>query len=377
VVALVLAFVLSTYAKRNYAKRKLWVTKQVLVEYVEDRLNQLEGREKLDEEEAVELKFIRQNRHNLQELADFYGMEIEEKIPQRISVREEPIASEIQEKSGREISQSRSITPDTVRLERESGRIEAIPTETPEPEERPVGSTVNEEMAEGKRAEEVEEKIAKKDMVGDEKAISPVEGSSAFLESETALTAQKSVPQPSQLNHTNDQKDTHPLNEYDAPSDLKDKSISVAHLPTDPNSPIEAEEPIFQSKAPSPIATEEEVRQFFADYMERYTQKDIDGFLSLFSPQAVQNQRDGFDEITKMYSDFFDESQELRYHIEGMRIDIYQNAVEAKGRYTADQILKKRGKKKIWRGDIRWILVRENGALRIRFLDFRPQESPG
>jgi ketosteroid isomerase-like protein len=232
-------------------------------------------------------------------------------------------------------------------------------------------------MAEGKRAEEVEERIAKKDMVGDEKAISPVEGSSAFLESETALTAQKSVPQPSQLNHTNDQKDTHPLNEYDAPSDLKDKSISVAHLPTDPNSPIEAEEPIFQSKAPSLIATEEAVRQFFADYMERYTQKDIDGFLSLFSPQAVQNQRDGFDEITKMYSDFFDESQGLRYHIEGMRIDIYQNAVEAKGRYTADQILKKRGKKEIWRGEIRWILVRENGALRIRSLDFRPQESPG
>jgi hypothetical protein len=372
---LALTFALSTYAKKDYAKRKLLVTKQVLAEYVEHRLNQLEGREKLDEEEAVELNFIRQNRHNLQQLADFYGMKIKEKIPERISAREKPTASEIQEESAREISQSQPITPDIVRLERESGRIEAISTETLEPEEKPVGSKVNEEMAEGKRAEEVEEKIAKRDIVGDERATSPLETSSPLVESETALTAQKSVPQPSQLNHTNDQKDTQPLNEYDAPSNLKDKSISVARLPADPNSPIEAEEPIFESKAPSLIATEEEVRQFFADYMERYTQKDIDGFLSLFSPQAVQNQRDGFDEITKMYSDFFDGSQELRYHIEGMRIDIYQNAVEAKGHYTADQILKKRGKKKIWRGDIRWILVRENGALRIRFLDFRPQKS--
>ena len=372
---LALTFALSTYAKKDYAKRKLLVTKQVLAEYVEDRLNQLEGREKLDEEEAVELKFIRQNRHNLQQLADFYGMKIKEKIPERISVREEPTASEIQEKSVREISQSRSITPDTVRLERERGLIEAIPTETSEPEEKPVGSTVNEEMAEGKRAEKVEEKIAKTDIVGDERATSPLETSSPLVESETAITVQKSVPQPNHLNHSNDLKDTHALNDNDAQRDLKDKGISLARLPTDPNSSIEVEEPIVQPKAPSLIATEEEVRQFFVDYTERYTQKNVDDLLSLFSPKAVQNQRDSFDEIKKIYSDFFDQSQELWYHMEDMKVDIYQNAVEARGRYEVNRILKKRGKKEVSRGDIRWILVRENGALRIRFLDFRPQKS--
>jgi hypothetical protein len=342
VAVLVLTFALSTYGKRNYAKRKLWVTKQVLVEYVEDRLNQLEGREKLDEEEAVELEFIRQNRHNLQELADFYGMKIKEKVPEKIAVREEPSASEIQEKSVGEISQSHPIPSDTVELERERRPIEATPIEIPESEEKPFGFTFNEEMSEGKR---VEKKIAKKDIVGDERATSPL------VESETAITVQKSVPQPNHLNHSNDLKDTHALNDNDAQRDLKDKGISLARLPTDPNSSIEVEEPIVQPKAPSLIATEEEVRQFFVDYTEGYTQKNVDDLLSLFSPKAVQNQRDSFDEIKKIYSDFFDQSQELWYHMEDMKVDIYQNAVEARGRYEVNRILKKRGKKEVSRGE--------------------------
>ncbi len=303
-------------------------------------------------------------------------IKIKEKIPRTISLRKERTTSEIQEKSVKEISQSHPITPDRVKLQRERGPIEATPTKTSEPEEKPIGFSFNEEMAEGKRAEKVEEKTAQKDMVGDEKAPSPVEASSPLIKSETAMTAQKSVPQPAQLKHTEDLKKPNALSEYDAPTDLSDKSISVARLPIGSSSSIEGEERTVQPKPPSLIATEEEVRQFFADYIERYTQKDIDGFLSLFSPKAVQNQRDGFDEIKKIYSDFFDKSKHLRYHIGGMRIDIYQNAVEARGRYKVDQILKKRGKKKIWRGDIRWILVRENGALRIRYLDFRPQKSP-
>ena len=71
-------------------------------------------------------------------------------------------------------------------------------------------------------------------------------------------------------------KSTCTLKKYDAPTDLKDKSISVASLPTASSSSIEREERIIQPKLPSLIATEEEVRQFFVDYTERYNQKDID-----------------------------------------------------------------------------------------------------
>ena len=58
-----------------------------------------------------------------------------------------------------------------------------------------------------------------------------------------------------------------------------------------------------------------------------------------------------------------------------VRIEIFQNAVEAWASYEIDQTLKKRGKKKVWTGEIRWILIKENGALKIRFLDYKPHKT--
>ena len=67
------------------------------------------------------------------------------------------------------------------------------------------------------------------------------------------------------------------------------------------------------------IATEQEVRQFFENYIERYTGKNIDGFLSLFSPKAIQNQKDGLPGIREIYSDFFNQSRELSYRMEDQK----------------------------------------------------------
>ena len=131
--------------------------------------------------------------------------------------------------------------------------------------------------------------------------------------------------------------------------------------------------------------TEEEVRQFLEQYKNHYTRKDIDGFISLFSFKAIQNERDGFNDIRKIYSDFFNQSKELRYHLEDMKIEIYkealifglfyETAISVAAHYTVDQILKKTGKKKVWEGDIRWILIKEHGTLRILTLDFKHQIS--
>lgn len=131
--------------------------------------------------------------------------------------------------------------------------------------------------------------------------------------------------------------------------------------------------------------TEEEVRQFLNHYKNRYTQKDIDGFISLFSSKAIQNERDGFDDIKKIYSDFFHQSKELRYHIEDIRIKIYkevlifglyyERAISVKAHYTVEQTVKKTKKKKVWGGTVRWILIKEYGALRILSLDFKHQKS--
>jgi curved DNA-binding protein CbpA len=124
------------------------------------------------------------------------------------------------------------------------------------------------------------------------------------------------------------------------------------------------------------LAKEEEVRRFFTEYIDRYTKKDIPGFLSVFSSKAIQNQKDGLEAIKNIYSKFLSQGYELRYHLDDMKIEIYQNVVEVKARYKLDQVLEKQGSEKIWRGDIRWVLIREGGALKIISLDYRNEKTP-
>jgi hypothetical protein len=132
----------------------------------------------------------------------------------------------------------------------------------------------------------------------------------------------------------------------------------------------------IKTSPPPLIATEEEVKQFLANYVDRYTQKDLDGFLSLFSPRAVQNRKDGLDGIRKIYTSYFNQSQEIRYQMEDRKIEIYQNGVEVKARYEVNQILRKGGEKKVWEGNIRLALVKEDGALKILSIDYQHQKSP-
>lgn len=127
---------------------------------------------------------------------------------------------------------------------------------------------------------------------------------------------------------------------------------------------------------PPLLAKEEEVRQFFSNYINRYNRKDIDGFLSFFSSRATQNQKDGFEGIRKIYTNFFDQSDELKYRLEDAKIEIYQNTVEAKARFRVDQKLKRRGEEKIWKGNIVWVLVKEDGVLKIITLDYQNEKSP-
>lgn len=119
------------------------------------------------------------------------------------------------------------------------------------------------------------------------------------------------------------------------------------------------------------IVKEDEVKTFLMDYIDRYMKKDIEGFLSLFSPKAIQNQKEGYDEIRKIYSKFFDQSEKLHYQIEDTRVEIGPEQILVKARYRVDQVLKKGGREKIWKGRIQWILKKEEGKLKIISLDYQ------
>jgi hypothetical protein len=121
------------------------------------------------------------------------------------------------------------------------------------------------------------------------------------------------------------------------------------------------------------IAGEEEVRHFFAHYLDRYVRKDIDGFLSCFSSKAIQNRKEKLQGIRKIYATFFNQSRDLRYELQDWRVDFYRNGVAVTARYQLDQVLKKGGRKS-WKGDIRWTLIKEEGALKILFLDYQQQK---
>ncbi len=130
------------------------------------------------------------------------------------------------------------------------------------------------------------------------------------------------------------------------------------------------------SSSPSLLAKEEEVKQFFSNYVDRYHQRDVAGFLSLFSPSAIQNQTDRSGAMKTLYTKFFNESEELRYQMEGMTIKIYPERIDVRARYRVDQKLKKAGAEKVWKGDIRWVLVKEEGRLKIISLDHQNDKSP-
>ena len=127
---------------------------------------------------------------------------------------------------------------------------------------------------------------------------------------------------------------------------------------------------------PSLLAEEEEVEQFFSNYADRYHRKDINGFLSFFSSRAVHNQKEGFEGIRSIYTKFFDESKALQFQVEGMKTEIYQNRAEVKARFRVAQTLKKASQEKVWKGDIRWVLVKEEGRLKIVSLDYQNDKSP-
>ena len=127
---------------------------------------------------------------------------------------------------------------------------------------------------------------------------------------------------------------------------------------------------------PRLMATEQEVRGFFDQYTERYNKMDIDGFLWLFSLKAKQNRRDGLPEIRIIYSDYFKQMNSLQNSIEDMKIEIYQNAAEVKARYSVNQVLKKGEEKKVLKGSGRWVLIREDGTLKILSIDYRHEKTP-
>ncbi len=104
-------------------------------------------------------------------------------------------------------------------------------------------------------------------------------------------------------------------------------------------------------------------------------QRDVNSFLSFFSSRAIQNKKDDLNEIRKIYTEFFNQSDSLVYQLKNPQIEISLVDARVKAFYEIRQV-RKTGVIKLWRGKVEWALVREEGGLKILSLQYKHDRSP-
>jgi hypothetical protein len=117
-------------------------------------------------------------------------------------------------------------------------------------------------------------------------------------------------------------------------------------------------------------SSEDEVKSFFDEYTSRYMGKDIEGFMALFSKEAVENRMLPYADIRELYHKTFANSDSLRYHLKVYTIQPFTHRVLVRGRYEILQNIKGKNRLKTFSGDIQWNLIRENGSLKIMGINY-------
>ena len=119
-----------------------------------------------------------------------------------------------------------------------------------------------------------------------------------------------------------------------------------------------------------PAITEVEARTFLDQYIAQYMGRDINAFMVFFSKEAIENRMLTYADIRELYRRTFENSDSLQYHLEIYSVQINKEIANVTGRYEVTQTLKGKNIKKIFRGNIQWDLLRENGSLKIREINY-------
>jgi hypothetical protein len=119
-----------------------------------------------------------------------------------------------------------------------------------------------------------------------------------------------------------------------------------------------------------PVITETEARRFIDEYVDQYIKMDIDAFMTLFSKDAIENRMLTYPDIREVYRGTFDNSDSLKYDLEVITIQIYKEGASVAGRYEVVQAVKGSPHKKVYKGNIQWELIREDGVLRIKEINY-------
>ena len=119
-----------------------------------------------------------------------------------------------------------------------------------------------------------------------------------------------------------------------------------------------------------PAITEVEARRFLNEYMAEYMRMDINAFMGFFSKEAIENRMLTYADIREIYQGTFENSDSLLYQGEIFYVQINKESAHVTGRYEVTQALKGSPIKKVFWGNIQWDLISENGALKIREMNY-------
>jgi hypothetical protein len=119
-----------------------------------------------------------------------------------------------------------------------------------------------------------------------------------------------------------------------------------------------------------PAITEVEARRFLGEYMVEYMRMDINAFMGFFSKEAIENRMLTYADIREIYRGTFENSDSVNYYVEIFSVQINKESAHVTGRYEVTQTLKGSSIRKVFKGNIQWDLISENGALKIREINY-------
>jgi len=123
-----------------------------------------------------------------------------------------------------------------------------------------------------------------------------------------------------------------------------------------------------QTPAPAPMAEvipETEIRQAIDQYVDRFKAMDLDLFMEGYSKQAVENRELPYADIREAYDRIFKDTNQFLFYLDILGIQSYTNSAFVSGYCEITQTTKSKNEMKLYRGNVQWELVREEGGLKI------------
>jgi curved DNA-binding protein CbpA len=138
----------------------------------------------------------------------------------------------------------------------------------------------------------------------------------------------------------------------------------VQKVPAEPVKPLQEVKQQTAVQIKTEQITKEEVEEFMQRYVRAYTKNDLNGFLSLFSRSALENNTLTYNEIRNAYSETFSEKIN-QYKIINMDIRTDGQTATVSGIYNINRYISAQDRWVRYSGKIVWRLIRENNQLRI------------